>query len=323
VIQSGRHPLVTIAIPTFNRASTYLPRALDAAIRQTYANLDVLVADNASTDATIDAVHALKDSRVRYHRHEENVGSAGNTNYCISASRGEYTLLLNDDDLIDPGFVAVCIDALENGVRPGLIRTGMRVIDESGATIRVHPNRVAGLSFADFVVAWTEGLTTPYLCSTLFKTEPLQRSGMHSRHYLWDDVITELRIAAVHGRVDIEEIYASSCEHGGALTRAADPHAWCQDSLDLLELACSLAPEDAPRLRMHLVPFLAGQGYRRAAEANTSLRERLHGGWTVYRSFGVAPQCPGWLMHVLSKEPWYRYLARVRHGGRGAPEAGR
>ncbi len=309
-------PLVTIAIPTFNRGGSYLPGALRAACHQSYTNLEILVSDNASTDATAQVVESLGDSRIRYHRQKQNVGSARNTNYCIDAARGEYTLLLNDDDLIDKTFVEACIAALPAGERPGLIRTGMRIISDDGATIRTHPNQVGGMNFTQFVIAWTQGLTTPYLCNTLFKSEPLKASGMHSRHYLWDDVITELRIAATHGRVDIAEIHASSREHHGELTRAAAVRAWTEDSLDLLQLVCQLAPGDAVVLRSHLLPFLSEQNYRRAAEVHASLGVRLYSGWEVYKTLGVPPKLPGWFKHVLSHESWYGYLIRAKHFSR-------
>ena len=308
-------PLVTIAIPTFNRAGSFLPGALRAACRQTYTNLDILVSDNASSDATTELIRNCGDARVRYHRHEQNIGSARNTNYCIQAAKGEYTLVLNDDDLIDENFVEVCIGALAHGERPGLIRTGMRLINGDGGTIRTHPNEVAGMDFSQFVIAWTQGLTTPYLCSTLFKSEPLKASGMHSRHYLWDDVITELRIAATHGRVDIVDVHASSREHHGELTRAAAVRAWCEDSMELLQLACDLAPRDERALKSHLVPFLAELNYRRAAEVNAPLTVRLYSGWVVYRAMGVFPKLPGWLKQVLSHEPWYGSLVRAKHVG--------
>jgi glycosyltransferase involved in cell wall biosynthesis len=317
-VRVGRNdtPLVTIAIPTFNRAGSYLPGALRAACHQSYTNLEILVSDNASSDATAELVKGHGDSRIRYHRQEQNIGSARNTNYCIDAARGEYTLLLNDDDLIDETFVEACIGALSAGERPGLIRTGMRIIGDDGATIRTHANQVGGLNFTQFVIAWTQGLTTPYLCNTLFKSEPLKASGMHSRHYLWDDVITELKIAATHGRVDIAEIHASSREHHGELTRAATVRAWTEDSLDLLELVCRLAPSDAKVLRSHLLPFLSELAYRRAAEVNANLGVRLYSGWEVYRTLGMRPRLPSWFKHVLSQESWYAYLVRAKHFSR-------
>jgi hypothetical protein len=134
---------------------------------------------------------------------------------------------------------------------------------------------------------------------------------------MWDDVITELKVAALYGRLDLLDVHASYCEHGGELTHAAATTAWCEDSADLLEVACALAPRDRDRLRSHLAPFLANLNYRRAAEMDASIAGRLRGGWTVFRTTGVLPKLPYWLKHVVADRPWYRVLARGKRVGIG------
>jgi glycosyltransferase involved in cell wall biosynthesis len=107
-------PLVTIAIPTFNRAAT-LPRALDSALAQTHTELEVIVSDNASSDATeeICREYAARDGRIRYLRRPANVGPTANLNGLFLAGQGRYTQMLADDDWLDPDCVAVCLARLE------------------------------------------------------------------------------------------------------------------------------------------------------------------------------------------------------------------
>jgi glycosyltransferase involved in cell wall biosynthesis len=109
-----RCPLVTIAIPTFNRAAT-LPRALDSALGQTHTDLEVIVSDNASTDATeeICREYAFRDQRVRYARRPANIGPTANFNSLFAAGRGRFTQMLADDDWLDAGCVAACLAELE------------------------------------------------------------------------------------------------------------------------------------------------------------------------------------------------------------------
>ncbi len=304
-------PLVTIAIPTYNRADRLLPMALQSVCRQTYAKLDILVADNASTDATAEVVRAFADDRIRYTRHTENKGSAWNTNFCIQHSRGEYTLLLNDDDLIDPDFVATCVAAIPAGARPGLIRTGTRIIDRDATVLRVHANHVTGTEFEDFIADWAGCRIVPYLCSTLFLTAPLQAVGLHSRHYLWDDVLTELRILAEHGRIDVPTIHASFREHPGEITFNVDPRKWIEDSRQLLDVAIGLCRKDPRATRARLAPFLARLDYDRAAKTPAPLWRRLGVGLYAWRQLGVPPDLR-WLRTTLSEEAWYRTLKSSR-----------
>ena len=139
--------LVTIAIPTFNRADGNLICALQSAISQTYKNIEIIVSDNCSSDDTEQVVKQFKDPRLQYVRHPENIGANANFNFCLSQAKGDYFLLLHDDDLIDDDFVSVCMKA-ENYVFNdiGIIRTGTRWIDVDGNVLSEKPILVGACS---------------------------------------------------------------------------------------------------------------------------------------------------------------------------------
>jgi glycosyltransferase involved in cell wall biosynthesis len=316
---NGREPLVTIAVPTYNRAATFLPRAIAAARAQKYGNLEILVSDNASSDDTRGFVGSLADARIRYHRHAQNLGAAGNLNFCISDARGEYLLLLMDDDSIDDDFVEACMHAARTNPLAGMIRTGTRVIDGNAVVLYESPNMVVGLGFTDFVLGWLEGKTAPYLCSTLFRTAPLQEIGMRSRHNLWSDLISELPLAARLGRVDIPDVKATFCIHGAELTVNAAIEQWIEDSQQLLELACSLAPQDEQRLRERFVPFLAMFNYRNALRLAKPWPARLAACLTVGRSFGPPPEKADLVRELLRRVPWYEKLRNFKRSIAAGP----
>lgn len=285
-----------------------MPHALASACKQTYENLEILVADNASTDETSRVVQGLADARIRYHRHPSNVGAAKNLSFCIDDARGEYVLLLMDDDLIDDDFVTACIEAASTKPDAGLIRTGTRVLNGEGLLMYESRNQVAGLDFTDFVLAWLEGRTAPFLCSTLFRTTPLREIGMRSRHCLWDDVIAELKLAARFGRVDIQAVKATYCLHHGELTVGADIQDWLEDSEELLELVCNLAPQDAARLRPRLKSFLASFNYRNALRLRKPWTRRIAACGAVGKTFGAYPDPSLILREVLQQTPWFETL---------------
>ena len=93
--------LVTIGIPTFNRAHFVLD-AVESCLTQTYSNLEIIVCDNASSDDTWEKLNGIKDPKVRLIRQSTNVGGAGNFNTCLREAQGELFLLLCDDDLLEP-----------------------------------------------------------------------------------------------------------------------------------------------------------------------------------------------------------------------------
>jgi len=90
-------PLVSVVMPTFNRARL-LERAMRSVLNQTYAQLEIIVVDDASRDNTLEVVKAVQDDRVRYIRHEINRGGSAARNTGIGAARGEYIAFLDDDD---------------------------------------------------------------------------------------------------------------------------------------------------------------------------------------------------------------------------------
>jgi len=280
------HPLVTIAIPTYNRADDYLEQALESALNQTYSNIEIIVSDNCSPDNTETVVKGFSDPRIRYFRQTENIGANNNFNFCIEQARGVYFLLLQDDDMIDNDFVEVCMKSANYDTGIGIIRTGTRVIDSGGNVLRESLNRVGGLSTADFFIGWFKGKTAPYLCSTLFNTKRLTEiGGFGSKHNLFQDVVAEVQLAARFGRVDVYDVKASFREHGSEMTAAVKASNWCEDSLFLLDVMCELVLEDRARVRREGMKYFTWLNYNFARKTESPF-ERLATYLVVYRKFG-------------------------------------
>jgi glycosyltransferase involved in cell wall biosynthesis len=102
-------PLVSIGLPTFNRADL-LGRAIDSLLAQSYRNIEIVISDNASTDATqlLCETYAKRDARVRYLRQAVNLGPSPNFLATLTLARGEYFMWLSDDDWLDPDYLAHC-----------------------------------------------------------------------------------------------------------------------------------------------------------------------------------------------------------------------
>lgn len=103
-------PLVSVGVPTFNRAAT-IERALVSVLAQDYPNIEVVVSDNASSDATEAVCRRLArgDPRVRYLRQTANRGPTENFMEVLRQARGEYFMWLGDDDWL-PGhsYISTC-----------------------------------------------------------------------------------------------------------------------------------------------------------------------------------------------------------------------
>jgi glycosyltransferase involved in cell wall biosynthesis len=263
-------PLVTIAIPTHNRADTYFPRALQSALSQTYPNLEIIVSDNCSTDHTRALVTSIDDPRLKYFRHELNIRPVDNFNFCFRQAKGSYVLLLHDDDMIDHDFVASCMRAATGDTEVGIIRSGTRLIDNEGKVIAEIPNRAGGLNTTAFFRAWLSGKTALYLCSTLFNTKKLvEIGGFKSRHNCYEDGMAEFQLLAEHGRIDVPEVKASFRMHTGQRVYGRRIDEWCEDSLELLDLLRELAPENKDQVYREGLQFFSRANYTRANMASS------------------------------------------------------
>lgn len=107
-------PRISVGLPVYN-GEAYLREALDSILNQTFTDLELIICDNASTDATqsICREYAANDGRIRYHRHEKNIGAGPNFNYTVTLARGAYFKWAAHDDLCSPELLEKCAAALD------------------------------------------------------------------------------------------------------------------------------------------------------------------------------------------------------------------
>ena len=87
---------VSVIIPTYNRAYR-ITTSIQSVLNQTYSELEVIVVDDGSTDNTEEVVSAIGDSRLKYHRLEENKGAANARNIGVSLAHND-VIAFNDSD---------------------------------------------------------------------------------------------------------------------------------------------------------------------------------------------------------------------------------
>ena len=110
-----KNPKVSIGMPVFN-GEDFIKQALQSLKNQDFNNFEIIISDNASTDATemICCEYARKDDRIRYYRNNVNVGAATNYNKVFQLARGEYFKWAAHDDECCRTMLRRCVDALDN-----------------------------------------------------------------------------------------------------------------------------------------------------------------------------------------------------------------
>ena len=151
---ASREPLVSIGVPVRN-GSAALARALESLVTQTYRHLEIIISDNASTDATPDICRqfAARDSRISYVRHEVPLTAFQNFRFTFDAARASYFMWAAYDDLRSPNYVEVLLAGMMRSPDASLCFSDVQEFgdldDMSTATSIAHDFATGGLSFRD------------------------------------------------------------------------------------------------------------------------------------------------------------------------------
>lgn len=127
---------VSIGLPVYNGAE-YLREALDSLLAQTFTDFELIVSDNASTDATAEIIRDYQqmDPRVRYFCQKKNIGSGANFLYVLHQARGELFMWAAHDDIWANNWLEVLVQNITHkdvGIRGKLIliRDGKKVSEK-------------------------------------------------------------------------------------------------------------------------------------------------------------------------------------------------
>lgn len=130
-------PRFSVMIPVRN-GSVSLGGTIASALAQEERDAEIVVVDNASTDATPDVVRGFRDQRLRYIRNPNELEMVGNWNRCIELAVGEFVALLHHDDRWLPSFLARARRLFEAYPGAGVVYGGCRIVDTAGQILRLH-----------------------------------------------------------------------------------------------------------------------------------------------------------------------------------------
>jgi glycosyltransferase involved in cell wall biosynthesis len=206
--RSVTNPRVTIGLPVYN-GERHLEEALKAILAQDMPDFDLVVSDNASTDATprILAAFAASEPRMRVIRQPENIGASRNFAAVLDEARSPYFLWAGHDDIYAPSYLRRTMAALEATSSAVLAVSQIRFIDGEG---KDHPD------WKDFPNLHTAGLdrverlrqlfvrTGWYAIYGLARPEHLRGAGME-RSVFGQDVHAIMRLLLLGDIVRVDE----------------------------------------------------------------------------------------------------------------------
>jgi glycosyltransferase involved in cell wall biosynthesis len=134
---------ISIGLPVYN-GEAYLKQALDSLLQQTHTDFEVILSDNASTDATgmICEEYAAADDRIRYVRQPVNRGGAFNHNFVLAQATAPYFRMFSYDDWMEPTCLEACARVLDEDPDVVLAWTETTMVDEEGRTMGYRTDQV-------------------------------------------------------------------------------------------------------------------------------------------------------------------------------------
>ncbi len=209
-------PLVSVVIPTYNR-SAFVTKAIDSVLHQTYANREVIVVDDGSTDSTREALGRYGDL-IRCLR-QDNRGASAARNAGIAVACGQWLAFVDSDDEWKPEYLA---KQIERAVRnPGLSMqsTDCRLVELDGSsrtyfeingTMRAFRGRDYLLVRDPFSFVVSHG---PWqVGATIFRRDAVAKAGPYDTRFVLSEDFDFMARVALHGdfgliRDELVDIY--------------------------------------------------------------------------------------------------------------------
>jgi glycosyltransferase involved in cell wall biosynthesis len=127
----SREPLVSICIPMFNAEKT-ITKTIASIIGQIYKNIEIIIVDNCSSDASVKIIQEFVDPRIKIIQNDEHLPAAENNwNRCFQYVHGEFIAIFHADDVYLPDMIFRQIEMFEKNPTIGCVFTQGNIINEN------------------------------------------------------------------------------------------------------------------------------------------------------------------------------------------------
>ena len=219
-VETMQMPLVSAIVPIYN-GERFLAQALDSALAQTWPELEIIVVDDGSTDASaaIADAYAASHPQVRV-IHQANQGLCHARNTALAAAQGEYFALLDADDIWLPHHLSDCVAVLECRPEVALVHADIERIDVDGASLGRNDRLWGRIGDDPFLALY---LRHEHVCcpTAVFRRAAIERVGNFDPQFNrlgCEDRDLWLRMADVAQVVFINDLHARYRLHGGNMS---------------------------------------------------------------------------------------------------------
>ena len=207
-VTTATPPAVSIGMPAFNSACT-LRASIDCLLDQTFRDFELIISDNASSDATWTIIqeYASRDSRVVGLKQSRNIGANGNYSAVFRVARGRYFKWASSNDWCSAEFLALCVAHLEAHSDVALVAPRTRLFTDtpSDAIDYVHDVPFDQADAVERFKRVCQQLALNNVLNGVVRTDVLRRTQL-IEHYPGADVVLLGHIALL-GKITLLDDY--------------------------------------------------------------------------------------------------------------------
>jgi glycosyltransferase involved in cell wall biosynthesis len=248
-------PTVSTVIPTFERVH-FLARAVDSVLRQTFADVEVIVVDDGPSEPTADFVRTHPDERVLLRRHDRNRGVSAARNTGIAAARGAYIAFLDDDDIWLPTKLETQLEvARKTGAE--VVHTLVYVTDGDGNVFEAPSERGFALfrevAAAEYPYHWLLRRSSFFINTFIVRRECIDRiGGFDEELSALEDLDFVHRLRREYAFHLVDEPLVKYCHHAGTLSSRINPRMWPRVAAKELAWIAQAKPPEQHRIKAYL-----------------------------------------------------------------------
>ena len=189
----------TIGIPAYK--AKFLTECIDSILAQTYTDFELIIVNDASPEDVDSIVKNYDDKRIRYYRNEKNFGAENvvdNWSKCLSFAKGEYFVLMGDDDKMEPNYLEEFTNLICKYPNLGIYHCRTKIIDEKSEFITLTEARAEYESVYSMIWHRMNG-ALQYISDFVYHTETLiTNGGFYKMPLAWGSDLISAYIASIH-----------------------------------------------------------------------------------------------------------------------------
>lgn len=192
----------SICIPAFK--SRYLRQCITSVLQQTITDFELIILNDCSPEPVEAIVQQFEDNRVQYYRNAKNTGAiklVDNWNKCLSLAKGEYIMIMGDDDELEPNYLQVFVDLIQNYPQLGVYHCRSKIINDAGEILMLTPACPDFEHVYDSIWHRLAQYRSNYISDFIYRTETLRlQGGFYQLPLAWgSDDITAFIATGIKG----------------------------------------------------------------------------------------------------------------------------